>query len=414
LESLVGSPTDGIQFNLFGIVDRNEEVLLAVGDELHKTFLPRLTGVETTTQAVEKLVKAFNANVGGDVLAKLAAVENSVKALEATSSVSLGPTFEQVRKILIDEIIPAMTDMWDLYMLSTAGPGQAVRPGSGKPPGEYLWAKLEARPNPQRQALGFGANNGNLEQRLTVMEDTLALFGVAAVPQIPSIFGVQPQGNGGGCAVAASNPPTQDVVSLAASLVGLEAKVKDLDSQLGNTTITCSSLTFHSVDECDAFILEFVPGNTYAHFYDMVLLLQRGWGETHISVSDVWEKLYNMKRAGFTCKGEAVISASMNTILPTCLGELTGKNSKSTSPLPGLPTHSHWTSKGGQLGWRRDIAHCLANVKPTLDNQQLDYFQGNWMGGAVAKELLTKSFAHWTYFQTMLDDFYMEFAATGS
>jgi hypothetical protein len=85
LENLVGAPTDGIQFNLFGIVDRNEEVLLSVGDELHKTFLPRLAGVETTTQAVEKSVKAFNANVGGDVLAKLAAVENSVKALEATS-----------------------------------------------------------------------------------------------------------------------------------------------------------------------------------------------------------------------------------------------------------------------------------------------------------------------------------------
>jgi hypothetical protein len=49
-------------------------------------------------------------------------------------------------------------------------------------------------------------------------------------------------------------------------------------------------------------------------------------------------------------------------------------------------------------------------VKPTLENQQRDYFSGNWMGGAVAKELLSKSFAHWTYFQTMLDDFFMEFA----
>jgi hypothetical protein len=121
-----------------------------------------------------------------------------------------------------------------------------------------------------------------------------------------------------------------------------------------------------------------------------------------------------MKRAGFTCKGEAVISASMNTILPTCLGELTGKNSESTSPLPGLPTHVHWTSKGGQLGRRCDISHCLANVKPTLENQQRDYFAGNWMGGAVAKELLSKAFAHWTYFQTMLDDFFMEFSASGS
>jgi hypothetical protein len=244
LENLLGSPTDGIQFNLFGIVDRNEEVLLSVGDELHKTFLPRLAGVETTTEAVKKSVKAFNANVGGDVLKKLSLVENSVKALEATSASSescQGPTFEQVRKIIIDEIIPAVTDLWDLYMLATAGPGVAVRPGSGKPPGEYLWSKIEARAG---TALGLGSNGGTLEQRFTVLEETLALLGVAAAPQLPSIFGVRPQANGGGCAAAAIVAPQEDFASLTASLVGLEAKVKDLDSQLGNSTVTCGSLTF--------------------------------------------------------------------------------------------------------------------------------------------------------------------------
>jgi hypothetical protein len=46
LENLVGAPTDGIQFNLFGIVDQNEEVLLSVGDELHKNLMPRLMGVD--------------------------------------------------------------------------------------------------------------------------------------------------------------------------------------------------------------------------------------------------------------------------------------------------------------------------------------------------------------------------------
>jgi hypothetical protein len=35
-------------------------------------------------------------------------------------------------------------------------------------------------------------------------------------------------------------------------------------------------------------------------------------------------------------------------------------------------------------------------------------------GGGVAKELLTKSYAHWTHFHTMLDDFYNEFAVNGS
>jgi hypothetical protein len=41
LKSLVGSAADGIQFNLFGIVNS-------------KNILPRVTGVEKMTEAVEK------------------------------------------------------------------------------------------------------------------------------------------------------------------------------------------------------------------------------------------------------------------------------------------------------------------------------------------------------------------------
>jgi hypothetical protein len=84
----------------------------------------------------------------------------------------------------------------------------------------------------------------------------------------------------------------------------------------------------------------------------MVSLMQGEWGENQVSVSSVWDSTYHMKKAGFTCKGEAVIFASMNTLLPTCLGELTSKTGESTYPLPAIPTHGHWTSKGGMLGQR--------------------------------------------------------------
>jgi hypothetical protein len=58
-------------------------------------------------------------------------------------------------------------------------------------------------------------------------------------------------------------------------------------------------------------VLEHILGNTYAYLYDMMSLLQWGWGETHVSVSVVWDTMYHMKKAGFTCKGKAVIYASM-------------------------------------------------------------------------------------------------------
>jgi hypothetical protein len=104
----------------------------------------------------------------------------------------------------------------------------------------------------------------------------------------------------------------------------------------------------------------------------------------------------------------------MNTILPTCLGELTGKTSESTHPLPAVPTHSHWTSKGGMMGRRRDINTGLSHVKTTLEHQQHHHFGNNLIGSSVAKELLLHSSSHWTQFQTMLDDFYSEFSTSGS
>jgi hypothetical protein len=73
------------------------------------------------------------------------------------------------------------------------------------------------------------------------------------------------------------------------------------------------------------------------------------------------------KKAGFTCKGKATISTSMSTILTTCLQELTGKVSESTTPLPGIATYGHWTLQGGQMGHCQDINQCLNNIKNMLD-----------------------------------------------
>jgi hypothetical protein len=157
--------------------------------------------------------------------------------------------------------------------------------------------------------------------------------------------------------------------------------------------------------------VEYVPGNTYAHFYDIISLLQQAWGETHVSVADMWSKLYNMKKAGFTCKGKAVISASMSTILPLCLGERMGKVLENTTPLPGIPTYGHWISQGAQMGRHQDINQCLNNIQNTLNTQQKAAFAGILVGGTVGKELLLENYIQWTMYQTMMDDFYSEFVA---
>lgn len=66
------------------------------------------------------------------------------------------------------------------------------------------------------------------------------------------------------------------------------------------------------------------------------------------------------------------------------------------------------------MGRQHDVSKSLNSVRSTLETQQKAHFAKEWMGAAVAKELLTKSYAHWTHYHTMLDDFYNEFAANGS
>jgi hypothetical protein len=161
-------------------------------------------------------------------------------------------------------------------------------------------------------------------------------------------------------------------------------------------------------------VLEHIPGNSYAHFYDIVSLLQRSWGHIHVGVRETWEKKNALTKAGFTSQGEAVILASMDTVLPSCLGELTGKNSECHLPLPALGSHESWTSKGFQMGRQKDISDGITRVMTTLDGNVRDVFQGSGPGQSVVTEMLAMSRSHWSSMERMIDTFYAEFLVTSS
>jgi hypothetical protein len=92
---------------------------------------------------------------------------------------------------------------------------------------------------------------------------------------------------------------------------------------MDNVSVSMGGFTFKSVHGCETFVLEHIPGNSYAHFDDIISLLQCSWGHIHVGVQETWEKKNALTKAGFTSQGEAVILASMDTVLPSCLGNAT-------------------------------------------------------------------------------------------
>jgi hypothetical protein len=101
---------------------------------------------------------------------------------------------------------------------------------------------------------------------------------------MPSLFGPglgQSAGGGRSVHVPTVQGGGDSLANISQRLGGLVAKVKEMKAQLGNVTVHCGGQTFWLIEDCETFVVQKVPGNMYAYFYDMVsLLLQRDdWGK---------------------------------------------------------------------------------------------------------------------------------------
>jgi hypothetical protein len=114
---------------------------------------------------------------------------------------------------------------------------------------------------------------------MKALEAKLVLQPQAPVQVTPSLFGpvgTIPMAAPDPTYGVAPVPGTAVVPSLYDQVTVLESKVKEkvkeLDAQMGHVTITMRGYTFKCTEDCETFILQYMPGNTYAHFYSMVSL----------------------------------------------------------------------------------------------------------------------------------------------
>jgi hypothetical protein len=452
LTTLVGSPVDGLSFDLYGIMDRNEDAVMELDHRVTARVEPKLIELEAGLAVVQTEMQRFRDSTGDQLLVRLADLELSVKSMEASATPdALSGIVIQIRSSLVNDIFPAVRNLWTLFEMVTLGERNGTRlrceAGGSYDVGHLLFQRLETMEKTGKDIVHrvqsletggisaplHGSSVQSLTQRVLALERGRAQAysgparGGGPVGDLPGLFSDSRgshrdsdsprRGHGDGRASGGGGygdePPAPDPY-MGPRLATVEAKIRDLEAQLDNMTVSMGGFSFKSVDDCEAFVIKHVPGNTFAFFYDLVSLLQRGWGHNHIGVREVWENSYAIKKAGFSSQGEAVILASMDTVLPTCLGELTGKNSECQLPLPALATHESWTSKGFQMGRRKDIQDGLLRVVTTIEDNIRDIFQGFEQGRCVVSEMLSLARTHWSQMERMIDTFYAEFLVTGT
>jgi hypothetical protein len=67
-------------------------------------------------------------------------LESSIQSWEATEKANMSDMpIAHLEKIILKERSPALKDTWNLYMLLTCGPGEALRPGSNILAGKFMF-----------------------------------------------------------------------------------------------------------------------------------------------------------------------------------------------------------------------------------------------------------------------------------
>ncbi len=244
-----------------------------------------------------KDILSFKKNIGADVTKQLQKLEGLMQSFVLAAGVGSSLGVDEIRALLLTKIMPAMCELWNLYMVATKGPGQTVRPGAAYTAGEHLFSRLQAVETSKAGGGNGGSTAPNLERRMKALEAQIA-SGVGQVSgPTPSVFGIgfgavagAPPGAGGPPVAPTATPglgANMAISNLNNHMNTVAAKVKELHAQLGNATVSCGGQAFCSIDDYERFIVQHLPGNIYAYFYDMVSLLQRGCGKNHVLVSSV-------------------------------------------------------------------------------------------------------------------------------
>jgi hypothetical protein len=193
---------------MYAIVDVPEDQFTKVEDLVKMDVTPRVTKLEATTGGLFKDIDFFKKNIGTNVPNRIKTLEELLKPFELTAGTSLSADVGEIRCLLIKEIILAVRDLWNFYILATKDPGGAVMPGPGEPAGTRLSSQILALESAGSTLGGGGPTIHALEHRIQTLENQALPSGHQANGGLPSLFGPSfgARASGGGLARGPSAP----------------------------------------------------------------------------------------------------------------------------------------------------------------------------------------------------------------
>jgi hypothetical protein len=105
LTTLVGTPVDGLSFDLYGIMDRNEDAVTELDHRLTRKVEPKLLELNAGLATLQSEMKRFWSSTGNQLLVRLADLETSVMSMDASSTPeALSGIVVQICSALVNDI----------------------------------------------------------------------------------------------------------------------------------------------------------------------------------------------------------------------------------------------------------------------------------------------------------------------
>ena len=373
-------PTVAMLRKLYHLVTSSEEA--DVGDLLEKIF-----------SKIEDLMNDDEGTFGGSTKVNPAlfrSLQNDVESLEKRMN-------QDMSNNRFGEVIRGGDSQWAMDANHQFGRGQKLGPdnrlevnqGWGNPPpmaegwgnSQQGWGQYKPAPNRG----GWGSSDPGFQ------------WGSSSTPEPPfgqgpydkheldalkmeKMMREQPAQRDGGD----SGAKIRDIIRVDQRITDVDRKVDVIESRAGAQSAVFGGIPLRSKLDCEKFVAQYLPGGSWAGFYDVVSLLSK-LPQGYTSDAEQANTIHAYQKIKWT-SDEAVIAISFKNEIPAVLGHGGAAASATNAPLPAIKTYKAWNPGNGIDGVKLKITNGIHDLQSSLRSHQDSLFKGGTWGSATGMQ----------------------------